>query len=96
MSSKEIEQVLSGVTLPLDLELKLLYMKAMKENASFEALHAYTEKLLFKEKFDDLILGNYGFCQVKRLANRSRNWIKIDPANKKYIVVENRVGYIVL
>ena len=28
-------------------------MKAMKENASFEALHAYTEKLLFKEKFDD-------------------------------------------
>lgn len=53
LSSKEIEQVLSGVTLPLDLELKLLYMKAMKENASFEALHAYTEKLLFKEKFDD-------------------------------------------
>ena len=25
------------------------------------------------------------------MANRSRNWIKIDPANKKYIVVENRV-----
>lgn len=53
LNFKEIEQVLHGVTMPLDLELKLLYMKVMKENRNFEALHAYTEKLLFEEKFDD-------------------------------------------
>ena len=88
--------MLSGVTLPLDLELKLLYMKAMKENASFEALHAYTEKLLFKEKFDDFDTWKLWILSGKEIGKSFEELIKIDPANKKYIVVENRVGYIVL
>ncbi|RCK56490.1 N-terminal acetyltransferase B complex subunit MDM20 [Candida viswanathii] len=53
LDSKETEELLLGIDIPLDLELKLIYMKSMEENESFEKLHQYTEKLLFKENFDD-------------------------------------------
>lgn len=53
LNNKEIEELLQGTSLPLDLELKLLYMESMEENESFFQLHEYTENLLFKQNFDD-------------------------------------------
>lgn len=53
LSSKEIENLLHGIEMPFDLELKLIYMKSMEENESFTQLHEYAEELLFKDNFDD-------------------------------------------
>lgn len=53
LNSKEVEHVLQGIEMPLDLELKLLYMRSMEENESFTQLHKYAEELLFKDNFDD-------------------------------------------
>ncbi|CCG22403.1 Mdm20 protein [Candida orthopsilosis Co 90-125] len=48
-----IESILSGVKFPLDLEMQLLYMEAMKKSGKWSQLHNHASKLLLEDKFDD-------------------------------------------